>query len=911
MGDEGRVIRFADCRVQAHTGQIQGGRGGTLTDRELALLGYLADRPNEPVSRDELMVAVWGRSEPSLSRAVDTAIRRLRMKVERDPKAPQHLITVFGTGYRFIPAEVEEDEPFAPGETNLNAPEGVFVGRGEVTDALAAHWEAGARLVSLVGPPGIGKTRFSIQYGLDAVESCPGGVWLVDLAAVRSLEQILSGVAAVLGVPLSGRRDAGHRAATLGHAIDGRGTALFVFDNFEQVVEFGAQTVGSWLAAAPQARFLITSREPLGIEGEVVLPMDVLESEQAVDLFVERARAVRPDYAPNAPERRILLEICEDLDRLPLAIELAAARMGVLTAEQLQKRLSKRFRLLGRSTRGAPSRQATLRAAIDWSWDLLEDRERTALRECAVFSGGFDSVAAAEILSDFDALADLVSRSLVRRYNPASMPAQTRFGLLESIRVYASEKAAASAADVRATEDRHAAHYLVRGREWSKAILEHGGIERLDRLHIEIDNLMAAHRRDLVHDPVRAGHLAMAADQALHIRGPFDRLTTLLTESLDVLKEGEDPALRYRLLGARGNTMRRLGRVDQGTADFRLAIELAEAAGDVERVATYVGNLGNIYIETGEVAKSEPYVRDSLARMRALGLRHAQGVLLCDLGVVCKQTGRAAESEEHYRASYEILKELGDLVHLGVVVGNLAINRAESGDLDESLQLFEEALDIHRTVGNRRPEGLTLSNLGQLAVQTGDLETGKKWLRAAIRVHREIGNRRLRGVALGNLGVIWLREGDVTAAERDLQEALSIQESVREIATLKAELGAVRWRQGRLDEAHVLMDEGIKMHFSCGNTFMAAYHLAFRGALEGAMGDYDAAGRSFSESDQAFDGQGDNLVAVLRACAEAHRPNVDLTAIRTIYETIAARPPQPGVMRSLEILQGILDNRSA
>ncbi len=907
MGEEDGVIRFSDCTVEIHTGRIRGGRGGALTERELALVAYLAGRPNQAVSRDELMEAVWGRSELSLSRAVDTAMRRLRTKIEADPKSPRHLITVFGTGYLFVPAEAAEP---GGGDTNLRPPEGVFVGRGAVGEAVAAQWDAGARLVSLVGPPGIGKTRFSVQYGLDMVESMPGGVWLVDLAAVRSLEQILSGVAAVLGVPLSSRRDSSQRATTLGHAIDGRGPAMFVFDNFEQVAEFGAQTVGCWLEAAPKARFLVTSREPLGIDGEVVLPLDVLSRDEAVDLFVERARVVRPGYAPNAPERRVLAEICEELDRLPLAIELAAARMGVLTAAQLQDRLSKRFRLLGRSVRGGPSRQATLRAAIDWSWDLLDEGERKVLRECAVFAGGFDAAAADAVLSDIDALRTLVSRSLVRRYGLAAVPGEMRYGLLESIRVYAAEKSASEPDAARATEDRHGAHYAQCGQEWSIAILEHGGIERLDRLQIELENLTVAHGRDLLRNPDRAALLALAADAVLHIRGPFDRLTDMLDDSLLILKNDKSN-LRYRLLGARAKTRRRRGALDGAVLDYRDAISLCREAGDVEREAIYTGNLGNLYIETGEVARAEPYIRDSLTRLRSLGDRHGEGVVLCDLGVVCKQLGRAVEAEEHYRAGREILAEIGDRLHLGVVLGNLAINRAETGDLGESRSLFMEALEIHRAVGNRRPEGLTLTNLGQLAVQMGDLDGGRDFLLAAIKVHREIGNRRFQAIALGNLGVVWLRMGDTDAAERDLLAAIELQGNQRDLASLKADLGGVRWSQGRLEDAHALMDEGIALHATSGNAFMHGYHLAFRGALEAVMGDHLAAKASLDEAEERFDGQGDNLVAVLRACAEAEHENADITALELVFETIFLRPPQPGVNRALEILRGALDRRRA
>ncbi len=904
MGEDGGQIRFSDCAVDVRTGRMRGGRGGTLSERELALLVHLAKRPNQCVSRDELMKAVWG-SEASMSRAVDTTIRRVRMKIEAEPESPRHLITVYGAGYRFVPAEVEERKG---GDTNLRPPELVFVGRSDLGEAVATHWEGGARLVSLVGPPGIGKTRFAVQYGLDAVDSLPGGVWFVDLAAARSLDQIISGVAAVLGVPLSDRGDTSQRARTLGHAIGGRGQAMFVFDNFEQIAELGEQTVGSWLKAAPKARFLVTSREPLCIDGEGVLPLDSLCEADAVDLFVERARAVRPGYAPNAPERRILVEICGELDRLPLALELAAARMGVLTAKQLQSRLSKRFRLLSRSVRGGPSRQATLRAAIDWSWDLLDEVERRALRECAVFSGGFDADAADAVLSEPAALQALVSRSLVRRYRVAS--GASRYGLLESIRVYASEKSDAEPADARAAEDRHAAHYARCGRAWSKDVIDRGVLDPLARLQVELDNLTVAHGRTLSQNPRRAATLALAASTVLDIRGPFDRLTCMLDDSIATL-EDDRSSLRYRLRGTRARTRLRSGDLAGASVDYEVAIALAREAGDSDREARFTGNLGNLYIETGEVARAEPYIRDSLARHRALGDRHNEGTRLCALGIICKQLGREAEAEEHYRASVEILSEVGHRLHLSVVLGNLAILRAQTGDLDESRSLLTEALAIHRDTGNRRSEGRTLINLGQLAVQMGDLDAGRDFLLEAIALHGETGDRRFQATALGYLGAVWLRLGDIAAAERDLLTAIDLQINQRDLATLKADLGSVRWSQGRLEEGQALINEGIALDILFGNRFMHGYHLAFRGALEAEMGDHDAARASLDEAEERFNGQGDNLLVVLRACAQA-AVDPDVAKLEAAFAEVSSRPRQPGVSRALEILAARIDRlRSA
>ena len=300
--------------------------------------------------------------------------------------------------------------------TNLGEERDAFVGRKAELLALAHTLESGARLINVVGAGGSGKTRLVRRYARAWLGDWPGGVWFCDLCEARTHDGILFAVATALGVPLKG----GDAVAQLGRAIAARGRCLVVLDNFEQVAGLAPATLGPWLDGTTEAAFVVTSRERLHLPGERLLPLEPLAlASEAVDLFEVRGRAHRPDFAVVADNRAAIEEVVRLLDGLPLAIELAAARLRVLSPAQLVRRLHDRFSVLGGAS-GAAARQATLRAAIDWSWQLLLPWEKAAFAQCSVFEGGF-TLASAEAVLDLapwpdappavDAVQSLVDKS--------------------------------------------------------------------------------------------------------------------------------------------------------------------------------------------------------------------------------------------------------------------------------------------------------------------------------------------------------------------------------------------------------------------------------------------------------------------------------------------------------------------
>ena len=277
---------------------------------------------------------------------------------------------------------------------NLPSERDAFVGRIAELQALAQELDAGARLVTVVGPAGTGKTRLACRYGRAWLGDWPGGVYFCDLSEARSVDGVFFAVAMALEVPL-GKGDPG---VQIGHVIASRGRCLVILDNFEQITEHAQATVGHWLDRAANAAFVVTSRERLHLAGEAIFPIEPLPlASDALELFAARARAQRPDFVLNDANRAAVAEVVRLLDGLPLAIELAAARVRIFSPAQLVERMRDRFRLLA-GARGAAARQATLKAAIDWSWDLLAPWEQAALGQCSVFEGGFTLEAAEAVL---------------------------------------------------------------------------------------------------------------------------------------------------------------------------------------------------------------------------------------------------------------------------------------------------------------------------------------------------------------------------------------------------------------------------------------------------------------------------------------------------------------------------------
>ncbi len=839
-GDTTTELTLTSCTVDLRRGGVDyGGDPRKLTTRECAMLAYLAARPGEVVTRSELLVEVWGYAPDTISRTVDTTARRLRAKIERDPSDPDHILTVQGEGYRFevsgsanvhlrtLPtadvspaAAVSGTEHYpsaAAGRTNIGPGEGSFVGRDDDLAALASIFAGGARLVTLMGPGGTGKTRLSRAFGArGAAAGTFAGAWFCDLVATRTEGAVAAAMESLLGVAATD--DEAETAARLDHAIRGRGRCLIVLDNFEQVAAAAAGTVGRWLEAAPEARFLVTSRERLQLAGEHVLDLAPLAVDAAVQLFEDRARAARASFTLDAAARAVVADVVERLDRLPLAIELAAARVTVLSVSALRTQLDKRFRLLVARRRDLTERQRTMRGAIAWSWDLLSEAERLTLASCSVFRGSFGADAADTVvdLSGLDDGADewvidvleaLRDKSLVRAVPDAG--GETRLQLLESIRHFAADRLDA----LEITEDvaaRHRDHYL--------AVSEGAP---LAALVAERDNLLAAHRRyagfgpaptsprlrKIPSDPdgfaaAEAAHheekiarvrLALVLDDLLARHGPHDIHLQVLDDAVEAADGLPEPwPARARV--ARAARRRLRGDPSGAQDDLDVAMALLGAVGGTQSTATALPALaararlvgGQLASQGGRPEQAEAAFQSAVRwaeRAKDAGLRVRARYAL---GLLYRDHGRRDEAAAIYREVLADATDLGDRLHQGLAhggLGVLAIGRADAAEADEHLRA---SLAIQRELGDRRAEAVALGNLGLFHSHQGRAEEAAAAYADGSVAAREVGDLRLEALLLRNLAILRLSLGRLGHSEADFERALGIHRRMGD-----------RWQEGR------------------------------------------------------------------------------------------------------------------
>ncbi len=737
---------------------------------------------------------------------------------------------------------------------NLPAERDAFVGRIAELRALAARLDAGTRLLTVLGPGGTGKTRVVRRYGRIWLGDWPGGVYFCDLSEARSLDAIFFAVASALEVPL-GKDDP---AEQLGHAIAGRGRCLVILDNFEQVVQHAQATLGWWLDRAPEAAFIVTSRERLHLRGEEIFPIEPLHLEKdAIELFATRARAQRPDFVLGEGNRAAVAEVVRLLDGLPLAIELAAARVRVLSPAQLVERMRDRFQLLA-GARGTAARQATLRAAIDWSWELLTPWEQAAFAQCSIFEGGFTLEAAEAVLDlspwpqappAMDVVQALADKSLLRTWVPAEQSRydieEPHFGMYLSIHEYAAEKLETDGREAKhKTEERHGRYFAGFGTDEAiEGLSRHRGVKRRRELALELDNLVAACRRAVRRaDSEHAVRAYLAIWEVLELQGPCALGIDLGSQ---VLAVGTlNASQRAAALQARATAYRRAGRSEEAATGFEQALALSREIGDRRREASTLVILGNLRRDQGRMDDARAHAQASLAIARDVGNRRLEGNLIGNLGILHAVQGRFEEARVHFEQALAIHREVGNRRIEGIDTSNLGHVYREQGKLEEARAHFQQALAIHREVGSRRDEGVVIGSLGLLCSDQGRLDDAHSLSEDALAICREVGDRVFEGVMLGDLANILRDQGRIAEARAHLDQALAIHRAVgnrRAEGSLLGTLGELVAREGRFDEARELLAQGEALLREIDDQLVLAVLLCDRGHAEVAGGDLGAA----------------------------------------------------------------------
>ncbi|MCB9714897.1 MAG: tetratricopeptide repeat protein [Myxococcales bacterium] len=659
-----------------------------------------------------------------------------------------------------------------PASTNLRPAPTPLVGRADELRQLAELVGAGQRLVTIFGPAGTGKTRTAIALGERLLDDYAGlgGLWLCELAAVRDLEGLCETIARTLGVPPLPAGSDEEIVRRLGAALADRGPLLLVLDNLEQLVALAPSTLAVWLAEAPELRLVVTSREHLRLRGELrfelpplALPQagqDAADSE-AVALLVDRIRALDPGFALDPETTPLVVDLVTRLEGLPLAIELAASQVELLGLRGLLDELHRRLDVLVGEDRDQDDRHSTLRAAIHWSWELLDEVEQAVLAQCTVFRGGFTAEAAGRVLRVPDGRAPLVvlralrGKSLLRRDEPEG-GARPRFSLLEVVRQFAREQLAAP--EAAQAHDRHMAWVLERAELGMAEVSTPRGPRALQELALERANLLAAHEHAMASAAAddaaleSALRLCLALDTIASIRGPFAAHLELLERTVAVAEgRAVPPTVRVRALRARAKARLMHGQGAAAERDLEAALEHATAAGDGALQAEVLADQGVWHHQRRELEPARALYDRAVALAREGGARAIEGRVLGNLGALAHDRGELGEARGRYQEALEVLHALGDPRLEAIHVGNLGVLELEHGGAERARAHLDAARELLEPLGDRRLLAIVLGNLGTLEHLQGRGPEAQRCHEEALAILREVGDRRSEALCLSRL----------------------------------------------------------------------------------------------------------------------------------------------------------------
>lgn len=668
----------------------------------------------------------------------------------RDLATPEHV-------YQLVHPQLRQEFPALRSleTTPNNLPQQLssFIGRErELTEVRRLLTQS--RLLTLVGMGGIGKTRLSLQVAADALDAYPEGVWLVEFGSITNPMLVPTSVAQVLGVEEQARTPLTH---TLCNHLKSR-RLLLVLDNCEHLINACAALAAALLAAAPDIRILASSREPLHVDGEQSFPvpplslpdreagLESLVRAEAAQLFIERARLQRPNFILTERQAAPLTALCAHLDGIPLALELAAARVHSLSIEEINARLTDRFKLLMSGSRTALPRHQTLRATLDWSYGLLADHERAVLNRLAIFAGGFTLDAAAAMVSEdaidefeaVDLLAQLVARSLVAADTDKS---GTRYRLLETTRAYALEKLA-EAGEVATIAGRHAAIF----RELFECAYEdRNALSDVDWCAAyvpELDNLRAALDWALGPGGDAETGIALAGSS-----GKMWVMLSLVTEGRQRLEAAvaklgpTTPPLLEARCWYRFGILFGNAEVSRSLMAYERAIALYRTHGDATALGGALARLGGHLARAGRTEAAEAALLEARPLLDRTSNSMLLGIWSENFGFFQAINGRPADARPHYEAALMFYRSAGADRKVLFMLSNIADMNWALGNLDGAIASFREAIDFGRRSQARSKTSLAvpLGNLAGALTERGDLDEARAIAREAISLQQEDG----------------------------------------------------------------------------------------------------------------------------------------------------------------------------
>lgn len=767
----------------------------------------------------------------------DTELLDLGEKRLKDLLRPEHLyqLNIAGLPAIFPPLKTLDLFP-----NNLPTQLTSFVGRedqiAELKQELDVH-----RLITLTGSGGTGKTRLSLQVAAELLERFDHGVWFIELAPLTDPDLIPQTILSAIGIseqpnktPLEILKDYLHEKKT-----------LIVLDNCEHLVTASAQVVNALLNPAPKLRILASSREALGVKGELSYPVPSLSlpdlkhlptpeqllQYEAVRLFIDRALLVAPHFVVDKDNAPFIVQICYRLDGIPFAIELAAARLKMLSIEQISQRLDDRFRLLTGGARTALPRQQTLRATIDWSYDILSDKERLFLQRLSVFAGGWTLEAAEDVCADdnieiydvLDLLSQLVNKSLVIVVEH-SQSGETRYRLLETIRQYAREKLL-EAGGSEVIRNRHLTYFVKLAEQGEPELYRSNQVFWFNKLEDEIDNF----------------RMALEWAMATNVEAGLRIAVTpwRFWESRGYLQEIED----------------RLGQLlEQHETNDSLHAQ------SVAVHAYFIFMLGNPE-EASRLAER------SLQMARALSAKHIEALSLYFLGMCNQYQGRMREGDQILEQSLALYRTLGDKIGQANTLEALGMF---GNDVEQSIAFVREGLELYRELGNLLGTATILQILARLTIYRGDFSAPGPWLEEALAISYQLGNKINAADTLTVYGIFFCQQGDYQRSIAYHNEASLVLENialpVRKI-WFQIQKAYPVLRQGDVQQAYKMLEECIWLARKENWVFYVVYAIEGLASLYANQNQPERAARLFA------------WVDTMRETTTNHRPPVEQASV--------------------------------
>ena len=727
---------------------------------------------------------------------------------------------------------------------NLPLQPSAFIGRETEIDDLKEALN-GSRLITLLGMGGLGKTRLSLQVAAETIHKFPDGAWFIDLSPIRDAELVVSEAAQVLGV----QEEPGRPLLQTFCAHLKTRRVLLIIDNCEHLIKPAADLVHAIVRAAPNVRLMSSSREPLRVPGEKtypILPLPVpgkdagvgaLLQSTAVRLFIDRVQAQKPSFELTEREAPAVAELVARLEGIPLALELAAARVRAMSITDINARLKDRYRILTGGSRVLQERQQTLRALVDWSYDLLEDNERTVFMRLAVFRGGFDLTAAEAVAGAnplfpedvLDLLESLVQKSLVMAEDRDE---GMRYRMLETLREYAKEKLD-GAFETEAAGGRHCEHYFAMVKEAKRGLEGPEQAQAVQHLETELDNVRGAMSAALSGagvDQVIAVKLAVALQGFWILRGYATEGRAYVGATLEMvggLAESEVAKAHALYVGATLASAQ--GDYAEAQRMLEECLVLRRAQGQAVEIAGTLSSLGWARLHAGDAKGAEEPEREALGLFQAAKHQVGEAITYLHLGLIGFLTGGAEAARKELAQALTLSRKVSYLEVEGeceLILGEVAL---DAGDLPTAAKHLERSLKICGEAGDRQGEANARHGLGLIALARDELPTARAGLIEAVRALRTFEMRQQLITCLEDIAMLLRKEGRsadaalLAASMSALREQLTLARSPhvqRRWERLQAS-GAASAQLGR-DTEPLSMDEAIRLAVSWAEAETAA-----------------------------------------------------------------------------------------